>query len=82
MLAHKDLRNAENVALLDRIHSQPKGTSHRQLSELLNVPRSRIARLFRQEDERCAKFREGGKGRVCSGQCKWYGRVPKVEEVL
>ena len=64
MFTRKDLSLSEKVAILDRIHSQPKGTSHWQLAEMLKVPKTTIGRLLRQEAELRAEFREKGKGRV------------------
>ena len=37
MSAHKDLDIPERITILDRIHSQPKGTSDRQLRKLLKL---------------------------------------------
>ena len=51
MSKRTDLSLAEKIALLDKIHSQPQGTSHRRLTELLAVPKSIIGRLVRQEQE-------------------------------
>ena len=78
----QDLSLSEKVAILDRMHSQPKGTSHRQLAEMLKVSKTTIGRLLRQEAELRDKFREKGKGRVSLGKRKRCGKDPEVEEAL
>ena len=47
MSAHKDFSLSEKVDLLDKIRSQPKGTSRRYLGEILKVPETTIRRLLR-----------------------------------
>ena len=69
MSARKDWSVSEKVEILDRIHSQPKGTSHRQLAQMMKVPKT-IGRLLTQEAELRAEFREKGKGRVSLGKHK------------
>ena len=59
-----DLSVSEKVAILHRIHCQPKGTSHRQLTEMLNVPKTTIGRLLKQEAKLCTEFWEKGKGHL------------------
>ena len=82
MSAHKDLSLSEKVDLLDKICSQPKGTSHRHLAKLLKVPKTMIGRLLRQEVELRGRLTEKGKALVSLGKCQWHRKDPEVEEAL
>lgn len=82
MSAHKDLSLSEKVDLLDKIRSQPKGTSRRHLVELLKVPKTTIGRLLRQEVELRGRLTEKGKARVSLGKRQRRGKDPEVEEAL
>ena len=82
MSKRTDLSLAEKIALLDKIHSQPQGTSHRRLAELLAVPKSTIGRLVRQEQELRQRSSEEETQRVHPGKRKRCGKDPEVEEAL
>ena len=76
MSTRKHLSLSEKDDLLDEIRSQPKGTSHRQLAELLKAPKTMIGRLLRQEVELQGRLRETGKARVSLGKPKQCGKNP------
>ena len=82
MSAHKDLSLSENVDLLDKVRSQPKGTNRRHLAELLKVPKTMIGRLLRQEVESWGRLTEKGKARVSLGKRQRRGKDLEVEEAL
>ena len=82
MSKRTDLSLAEKIALLDKIHSQPEGASHRRLAELLAMPKSTIDRLVRQEQELRQRSSQEEKRRVHPGKRKRCGKDPEVKEVL
>ena len=49
MSKRTDLSLSEKVAILNKIRTQPQGTSMRKLGELFGMPKSTISKLIKKE---------------------------------
>jgi DNA-binding IclR family transcriptional regulator len=45
-MPRRDLTFADKIALLEEIKNQPPNTSHRQLAEIIGVPKSTTAHVI------------------------------------
>lgn len=83
-MPRKDLSLKDKIAILDKIKNQPCNTSHRQLQEIIGVPKSTIGRLLSQQQ----KLREEWESRNDSNLLKKEkkrkrdGKDPDVEKAL
>ena len=82
MSKQTDLPLSEKISLLKKIRSQPRGTSHRRLSELLGVPKSALIKLIKEETVLTQRQTEEQAKPVGLGKRKRDGKDPEVEEAL
>lgn len=80
-MPRKDLTLKNKIAILNKIKNHPSNTSLRQLAEIINVPKSTISRLLKDEkqlhDEWMLHEEKPG-----TSKRKREGKDPDVEEAL
>jgi hypothetical protein len=78
----KDTSLSDKIVVLDKMKAQPAGTSQRRLAELLDLPKSSIARLAAQEQSLRERWAAEEAQSVKSGKRKRDGKDPEVDAAL
>jgi len=80
-MPRKDLTLKNKIVILDEIKRQPSNTSFRDLAEIINVPKTTISRLLKNEKQLRDEWMSH-KEKPGTSKRKREGKDPDVEEAL
>ena len=82
--ATKRLTIAEKIVLLRRIKKQSPNTSHRQLAEIIGIPRTTLKRILQDRDKLEVEWssHKEAEQRNLHSKRKRKGKDPDIEEAL